>query len=190
MVVPRPERHPVDRILDVSRDLVLRDGALGVTVLPDSRGQWCTRRVGVLPVFDRGRPAGDDVVTRCAPVAGTLPRAAECGCGYLIEAAVAAGLAIHDFAWQEPADARLLAALRREDLVGEVTDPALPVLHFRKSTTRCARRSPHSRATPLWACHPRHRRADDPARWSICRRGRSGATWWAVLPCPAVSVPN
>ena len=42
-----------------------------------------------------------------------------------VEAAVAAGLAIHDFAQQEPADARLLASLRREDLVGEVTDAAL-----------------------------------------------------------------
>ena len=40
-------------------------------------------------------------------------------------AAVAAGLAIHDFAKENPADARLLAALRREDLVGEVADPAL-----------------------------------------------------------------
>ena len=42
-----------------------------------------------------------------------------------VATAVAAGLAIHDFASEEPADARLLAALRREDLVGEVTDPAL-----------------------------------------------------------------
>src|SRR4029079_3866567 len=32
---------------------------------------------------------------------------------------------IHYYAYQDPADARLLAALRREDLVGEVTDPAL-----------------------------------------------------------------
>ena len=42
-----------------------------------------------------------------------------------VATAVAAGLAIHDFASENPADARLLAALRREDLVGEVTDPAL-----------------------------------------------------------------
>lgn len=42
-----------------------------------------------------------------------------------MEAAVSAGLAICDFARDEPADARLLAALRREDLVGEVTDPDL-----------------------------------------------------------------
>ena len=42
-----------------------------------------------------------------------------------VDAAVEAGLAIHDFASDEPADARLLAALRREDLVGDVTDPTL-----------------------------------------------------------------
>jgi hypothetical protein len=34
-------------------------------------------------------------------------------------------LAIHDFAIERPADARLLAAMRREDLIGEVTDPDL-----------------------------------------------------------------
>ena len=42
-----------------------------------------------------------------------------------MSAAVAADLAIHDFARENPADARLLAAMRREDLVGEVYDPAL-----------------------------------------------------------------
>src|SRR5215813_827490 len=30
--VPRPTRHSVDKILDVSRDIVLRDGARGVTI--------------------------------------------------------------------------------------------------------------------------------------------------------------
>ena len=43
----------------------------------------------------------------------------------VVEAAIAAGLAIHDFAIQEPANARLLAALRREDLARQVGDPAL-----------------------------------------------------------------
>src|SRR3981189_3109535 len=45
--------------------------------------------------------------------------------GVPIDAAVAAGLAIHDFAMEQPADARLLASMRREDLVGQVTDQAL-----------------------------------------------------------------
>jgi AcrR family transcriptional regulator len=41
------------------------------------------------------------------------------------DAAVAAGLAIHDFALSNAGDARLLAALRREDLVASVTDTGL-----------------------------------------------------------------
>ena len=72
--------------------------------------------------------------------------------GNPIEAAVAAGLAIHDFASEEPADARLLAALRREDLVGEVTDPALAAAlddvnrELRSAVTALARRL-YGRAT-------------------------------------------
>lgn len=45
--------------------------------------------------------------------------------GNAVEAAVAAGLAVHDFALDVPAEARLLAAVRREDLVDSVTDPDL-----------------------------------------------------------------
>ena len=53
---------------------------------------------------------------------------------------------------EEPADARLLAALRREDLVGEVTDPALAVAlqqvndELRSAVTALARRL-YGRAT-------------------------------------------
>lgn len=113
-------------ILDVSRDLVLREGARGVTV----------DRI----VATSGAPKGS-VYHRFSTVDNLLAtmwlravRRSQDGflqeltaSGDPVEAAVAAGLAIHDFAWQEPADARLLAALRREDLVGEVTDPALAV---------------------------------------------------------------
>ena len=42
-----------------------------------------------------------------------------------VEAAVASGLALHDFAVAHPGDARLLVAFRREDLVGAVRDPQL-----------------------------------------------------------------
>jgi len=72
--------------------------------------------------------------------------------GAAMDAAVAAGLAICDFASEEPADARLLAALRREDLVGEVTDPELAsALHdvnreLREAVTALARRL-YGRAT-------------------------------------------
>jgi len=122
--VPRPERHSVDKILDVSRDLVLSHGARGVTV---------DRIVAV-----SGAPKGS-VYHRFSTVDDLLasmwlrgvrrsqerflePLRSE---GDPVEAAVAAGLAIHDFAIEEPADARLMAAMRREDLIGEVTNPDL-----------------------------------------------------------------
>jgi AcrR family transcriptional regulator len=124
--MPRPERHSVDMLLDVSRDLVLRDGARCVTV----------DRIVALS----GAPKGS-VYHRFASVNDLLAtmwlravRRSQDGFlkqltvgGDPVEAAVAAGLAIHDFATREPEDARLLAALRREDLVDEVTDPAIAV---------------------------------------------------------------
>jgi AcrR family transcriptional regulator len=124
--VPRPERHSVEMILDASRDLVLHEGARGVTV---------DRIVAV-----SGAPKGS-LYHRFSTVDNLLAtmwlRAVRrsqdrflqqlTASGDAVEAAVAAGLAIHDFANEEPADARLLAALRREDLVGQVTDAALIV---------------------------------------------------------------
>ena len=124
--VPRPERHSVDTLLDASRDLVLRDGARGVTV----------DRI----VAASGAPKGS-VYHRFASVNDLLAamwlravRRSQDGFlqqltagGEPVEVAVAAGLAVHDFAVQEPEDARLLAALRREDLVGDVSDSAIAV---------------------------------------------------------------
>jgi AcrR family transcriptional regulator len=124
--VPRPERHPVDGILDVSRDLVLRDGARGVTVDRIVAASGAPKG----SVYYRFSTVDDLLATmwlravRRSQARFLKPLSAG---GDPIEAAVAAGLAVHDFAWQEPADARLLAAVRREDLVGEVTDPALAV---------------------------------------------------------------
>jgi AcrR family transcriptional regulator len=129
--VPRPERHPVDKILDVSRDLVLSEGARRVTV---------DRIVSV-----SGAPKGS-VYHRFASVNDLLAtmwlrgvrrsqalflEPLNAGGGDPMASAVAAGLAIHDFARENPADARLLAALRREDLVSDVSDPAL-VIDFQK----------------------------------------------------------
>jgi AcrR family transcriptional regulator len=124
--VPRPERHPVDGILDVSRDLVLRDGARSVTVDRIVAASGAPKG----SVYYRFSTVDDLLATmwiravRRSQARFLEPLSAG---GDPVEAAVAAGLAVHDFAWQEPADARLLAALRREDLVGEVTDPALAV---------------------------------------------------------------
>ena len=124
--MPRPERHPVDGILDVTRDLVLRDGARGVTVDRIVAASGAPKG----SVYYRFSTVDDLLATmwlravRRSQERFLTPLSAG---GDPIEAAVAAGLAVHDFAWQEPADARLLAAVRREDLVGEVTDPALAV---------------------------------------------------------------
>jgi AcrR family transcriptional regulator len=124
--MPRPERHSVDMLLDVSRDLVLREGARGVTV--DRIVTTSGAPKG--SVYHRFSTVDDLLATMWLRAVrrsqdGFLQRLTSSGDP--VEAAVAAGLAIHDFASEQPADARLLAALRRDDLVGEVTDPALAV---------------------------------------------------------------
>ena len=149
--VPRPERHAVDKLLDVSRDLVLSDGARAVTV---------DRIVAV-----SGAPKGS-VYHRFSTINDLLAamwlrgvrRSQERFLEPLrddrdpVDAAVAAGLAIHDFAVEQPADARLLVAMRREDLVGEVTDVELITAlqqvndRLRKELTSLARRL-YGRAT-------------------------------------------
>jgi AcrR family transcriptional regulator len=138
-------------ILDVSRDLVLREGARGVTI----------DRI----VATSGAPKGS-LYYRFSTVDDLLAtmwlravrRSQDRFLQQLnasadpVEAAVAAGLALQDFAHEEPADARLLAAVRREDLVGEVSDPALVVAlqevneRLRKALTALARRL-YGRAT-------------------------------------------
>jgi len=122
--VPRPTRHSVDKILDVSRDIVLGDGARGVTIDRIVAASGAPKG----SVYHRFSTVNDLLGSmwlrgvRRSQASFLEPLGAD---DDPVEAAVAAGLAIHDFAQQKPADARLLAALRREDLVGEVTDPAL-----------------------------------------------------------------
>jgi AcrR family transcriptional regulator len=121
--VPRPQLHSADRILDAARELVLEGGARAATV------------DGV--VARSGAPKGS-IYHRYATLNDLLAamwlRAVERSQGSFlaalgdddpVEAAVAGALAIHDFAISDPADARLLASLRREDLLGSVTDPDL-----------------------------------------------------------------
>jgi AcrR family transcriptional regulator len=124
MDVPRPERHSVDKLLDVSRDLVLSDGARAVTVDRIVAASGAPKG----SVYHRFSTVNDLLAAMwLRGVRRSQARFLEqlTAGGDPLEAAVAAGLAIHDFAAEEPADARLLAALRREDLVGDVTDTAL-----------------------------------------------------------------
>jgi AcrR family transcriptional regulator len=149
--VPRPQRHPVDKILDVSRDLVLSDGARAVTVDRIVAASGAPKG----SVYHRFSTVNDLLATMwLRGVRRSQARFLEAlnAGGSPIEAAVAAGLAIHDFAAEEPPDAQLLAALRREDLVGEVSDPALVTAledvntQLRSAVTALARRL-YGRAT-------------------------------------------
>jgi AcrR family transcriptional regulator len=122
--VPRSPRHSVDTFLDVARELVLSDGARAVKL----------DRI----VSASGAPKGsiyhrfstvDDLLAAMWIRAVRRSQAefleklrAE---GDPVEVAVEAGLAVCEFARREPADARLLAALRREDLVTTVVDAKL-----------------------------------------------------------------
>jgi AcrR family transcriptional regulator len=138
-------------ILDVSRDLVLREGARCVTV----DRIVATSGAPKGSVYHRFSTVDDLLATMwLRAVRRSQDRFLQQldASGDPVEAAVAAGLAIQDFASEEPADARLLASLRREDLVGEVTDPALVVAlqevndRLRKALTALARRL-YGRAT-------------------------------------------
>jgi len=122
--MPRPQRHSVDAILDVSRDLVLRDGARAVTIDRIVAASGAPKG----SIYHRFSTVNDLLAAmwlrgvRRSQARFLEPLGAG---GDPLQAAVAAGLAIHDFAKEEPADARLLAALRREDLVGTVVDASL-----------------------------------------------------------------
>ena len=111
----RPELHSSDDILDAARRLVVDGGARAATV---------NRLVEV-----SGAPKGsiyhrfgglDELLA--ALWLRTVRRSQDAFLAALdqpgaVQAAVAAALSLHDFAATHPEDARLLAAVRREDLV-------------------------------------------------------------------------
>jgi AcrR family transcriptional regulator len=121
--MPRPELHSADQILDAARQLVLDGGARAATVEGIVAASGAPKgsiyhRFGTLDdllaamwlrAVRRSQESFLEALERAEPV----------------EAALAAGLSMHDFARKSPGDARLLASLRREDLIGSVTDPEL-----------------------------------------------------------------
>jgi AcrR family transcriptional regulator len=122
--VPRPTRHPTDTLLDVARDLVVRDGARAVTV---------DRIVEI-----SGAPKGsiyhrfstvDDLLAamwiRAVRRSQATFLAELDGDGDPVEVATAAALTVCGFARTAHADARLLAAVRREDLVAATVNATL-----------------------------------------------------------------
>jgi AcrR family transcriptional regulator len=115
----RPQLHSEDTILDAARTLVLDGGARSTTLNAIAEAS--------------GAPKGS-IYHRFASLNDLLAelwiRAVRRSQGDFIEAlsnpdamtaAVAAALSLHDFAEREPPDARLLASLRREDLVERVS---------------------------------------------------------------------
>lgn len=123
--MPRPQLHDTDAILDAARDLLLSQGARRVTVEAIAEAS--------------GAPTGTlyhRFGSRDELVAQLWIRAARRSQARFVSAletepperaAVAAALSILDFCREEPADARLLASFRREDLLrrtptGELAD--------------------------------------------------------------------
>lgn len=114
----RPQLYSDDAILDAARTLVLEGGARSATVNAIARAS--------------GAPKGS-IYHRFASLDDLLAemwiRAVRRSQGAFLDAladpdptraAVAGALSLYDFAEREPADARLLAALRREDLIARV----------------------------------------------------------------------
>jgi AcrR family transcriptional regulator len=121
--MPRPELHSADRILDAARELILDGGARAATVDGIAAASGAPKG----SIYHRFATLNDLLA---AMWLRAVRRSQESFLAALagddaVEAAVAAGLTIHDFARSEPGDARLLASVRREDLLGSVTDPEL-----------------------------------------------------------------
>jgi AcrR family transcriptional regulator len=119
----RPRLHSDDAILDAARAVVLDTGARSATInaIADASGA----------------PKGS-IYHRFASLNDLLAalwiRAVRRSQGEFLDAlgdpdatsaAVAAALSLHDFALRHSADARLLVALRREDLVASTSTPRL-----------------------------------------------------------------
>ena len=119
----RPQVHSDEAILDAARDLVLRAGARAVTlnaiveVSGAPKGSIYHRFGSVdellAAMWIRAVKRSQDEFIQALEEPDP------------IDAAIAAALSIHDFAQRHPADAGLLASLRREDLIENVSTPRL-----------------------------------------------------------------
>lgn len=119
----RPALHSADRILDAARGLVLEDGVRAATIDAIVTASGAPKG----SIYHRFPAVGDllaEMWLRAARRAQARSLAA-LEHDDAVEAAVGAALALHDFAREEPADARLLASLRREDVVRRSTRPGL-----------------------------------------------------------------
>ena len=121
--MPRRQLHSTDSILDAARELVLEGGARAATL----DGIVAASAAPKGSIYHRW-PTLNDLLA--AMWIRAVRRSQE---GFLaalgdpepIEGAVTAALTVYDFAQTHPADARLLASLRRKDLIDSTGDPAL-----------------------------------------------------------------
>jgi AcrR family transcriptional regulator len=121
--MPRPALHPTDAMLDAAQKLLLRHGTRAVT--------------GAAIAEASGAPVGS-IYHRFGSLEALIARlwmraVSRSQAAFLAavdhpdarEAAVAAALSVFDFCQDHPADAQLLAAFGREDLIG--ADPTGPL---------------------------------------------------------------
>jgi AcrR family transcriptional regulator len=121
--VGRPQLHSEEAILDAARTLVLDGGARSATLNAIAQASGAPKG----SIYHRFASLNELLAAMWARAVQRSQRA-------FIEAledpdamnaAIAGALSIHDFAQREPADARLLASLRREDLIENVGTPRL-----------------------------------------------------------------
>lgn len=119
----RHQLHPKDTILDAARTLVLDGGARAATLNAIAAASGAPKG----SIYHRFASLNDLLATMWIRAV----RRSQAGFIDALDdpdpmtAAIAGALSIHDFASHEPADARLLAAMRREDLIDTVNAPAL-----------------------------------------------------------------
>jgi AcrR family transcriptional regulator len=114
----RPELHPESAILDAARTLVLAEGARSTTVNAIAAASGAPKG----SIYHRFASLNDLLAEMWMRAVRRSQAAflAALGEPEPVTAAVAGALSIHDFAEQQRADARLLVAMRREDLVETV----------------------------------------------------------------------
>jgi AcrR family transcriptional regulator len=119
----RPQLHSQDAILDAARTLVLERGARSATINAIAAASGAPKG----SLYHRFASLDQLLAEMWIRAVRRSQAAFLEGLGEpdAIRAGVRAALSIHDFAEREPGDARLLAALRREDLIESVDAPRL-----------------------------------------------------------------
>lgn len=121
--MPRPQLHPTDTMLDAARDLLLGEGSRSATMeaIADASG------APTGSIYHRFG-SRDELIARLwirAVYRSQASFVAALEQDDAREAALAAAMSIIDFCEEHPADAQLLVAFRREDLISAIPRGAL-----------------------------------------------------------------